>query len=72
MMKHKHFFISPDQMDVSTQDKVLLARVYRFILARAREKEKIKHAQKGKGHECGCTHGQDAGTITVSAGKFTA
>jgi hypothetical protein len=58
--------------DLSPQEKQLLARVYRFILSRAREKEKIKHDQKGKGHECGSTHGQDAGTNAVSAGKFTA
>jgi len=71
-MQSNQFFISPDQLDLSTQDKQLLARVYRFILARAREKEKIKHDEKEKGQEWVNTPGQDAGTNAASTGKFSA
>jgi len=71
-MQSNQFFISPDQLDLSTQDKQLLARVYRFILARAREKEAVNHDPNENGREWVNTPGQDAGTNAVSAGKFTA
>jgi len=71
-MKDHNLDFSITLPDLSPQEKQLLARVYRFILARSREKEKIKHAQKGKGQEWVSTPGQNAGTNTVSAGKFTA